>query len=84
MPGGNAGISEIHGKIVYSRSTQFENSNAVVFPRLGDATVKEGGEVEDEKWSKNAKLFPSFCKVGIKKSITFAHEKHFLCSLDYV
>merc|ERR1719296_583560 len=40
-------------------------------------------EVEEEEWSKNAVLFTSFGKIGIKKSIAFTHDKEVLCSLDY-
>merc|ERR1712232_1501829 len=38
---------------------------------------------EEEEWSKNAVLFASFGRIGIKKSIAFSHNKDVLCSIDY-
>merc|ERR1712157_38375 len=40
-------------------------------------------EEEEEEWSKNAVLFASFGRIGIKKSIAFSHNKDVLCSIDY-
>merc|ERR1712238_42039 len=40
-------------------------------------------EVEEKEWSKNAVLFASFGRIGIKKSIAFSHNKDVLCSIDY-
>merc|ERR1712174_112946 len=38
---------------------------------------------EEEEWSKNAILFASFGRIGVKKSIAFSHNKDVLCSIDY-
>merc|ERR1711862_282485 len=36
-----------------------------------------------EEWTKNAILFASFGRIGVKKSIAFSHNKDVLCSIDY-
>jgi hypoxia up-regulated 1 len=39
---------------------------------------------EEEPWTKNAVIFKSFGKVGVKKTIAFTHDRDVHCSLDYV
>ena len=39
--------------------------------------------VPDEPWQKKATLFPTFGKLGVKKTISFTQEQDVHCSLDY-
>ena len=45
-----------------------------------DAAAKE----EVEPWSKEATIFKSFGKMGVKKTIAFTHDRDVHCALDYV
>lgn len=47
-----------------------------------DAAATE--EEEEEAWHKEATIFKSNSKVGIKKTIAFTHETDVQCSIDYV
>jgi len=39
---------------------------------------------DDEEWTKNAQIFKSFGKMGVKKTIAFTHDRDVHCALDYV
>jgi len=43
----------------------------------------EGGDSEEEVWTKSATIFKSGSKVGVKKTIAFTHDKDVHCLLDY-
>jgi hypoxia up-regulated 1 len=45
-------------------------------------TSKTKGE-EEEEWSKQATMFKSFAKLGIKKTIAFTHDEDVHCAIDY-
>lgn len=38
---------------------------------------------EGEVWGKEATIFPSFGKMGVKKTIKFKHDQNVACALDY-
>merc|ERR1712038_2252116 len=48
------------------------------------AAAAASAEGEDEVWSKEATIFKSNGKVGVKKTIAFTHDQEISCSLDYV
>lgn len=43
----------------------------------------EPSETDEEKWFKEATMFKSGGKVGVKKTIAFSHDKDVHCQLDY-
>jgi len=43
----------------------------------------ESNSADDEPWSKEATIFKSGGKVGVKKTIAFTHESNVHCGLDY-
>jgi hypoxia up-regulated 1 len=48
------------------------------------ATAAKGkSKSEEEAWSKQATLFKSWSKMGIKKTIAFTHDRDVQCSLSY-
>lgn len=49
---------------------------------LNELEANDSGE--DETWSKQATIFKSGGKVGVKKTIAFTHDKDIYCALDYV
>jgi hypoxia up-regulated 1 len=49
----------------------------------GDANSKKKND-DEEPWSKQAVMFKSFGKVGVKKTIAFTHDKDVHCAIDYV
>jgi len=51
---------------------------------LEDLVKSNNGEEEVEEWSKQATIFKSNGKVGVKKTIAFTHDQEISCSLDYV
>merc|ERR1712038_213716 len=48
-----------------------------------EAAAAAAGD-EDEVWSKEATIFKSNGKVGVKKTIAFTHDQEISCSLDYI
>jgi hypoxia up-regulated 1 len=44
---------------------------------------KKKDEDEEEAWSKQATMFKSFAKLGIKKTIAFTHDEDVHCAIDY-
>lgn len=38
---------------------------------------------DEEEWSKSAKIFKNFGKIGVKKTIAFTHDRDVHCSIDY-
>lgn len=40
-------------------------------------------EKENDDWSKQATMFKSFGKLGVKKTIAFTHDKDVHCAIDY-
>jgi hypoxia up-regulated 1 len=52
---------------------------------LTDLPLEDGAATTDgdEDWSKKATIFKSFGKIGVKKTITFKHDKDVHCALDY-
>jgi hypoxia up-regulated 1 len=53
----------------------------VTLSNLPDQTASSK---DDEEWSKSAVVFKSFGKTGVKRTITFTHDKNVHCALDYV
>ena len=53
---------------------------------LADLTVPDAkkSDGDEEVWSKQATIFKSFGKVGVKKTIAFTHDKEIHCGLDYI
>jgi len=52
---------------------------------LDDASVASGGDDEEQQaWTKEATIFKSFGKMGVKKTIAFTHDRDVHCELDYV
>lgn len=39
---------------------------------------------DDDGWNKSAVVFPSFGKTGVKRTITFTHDRDVHCALDYL
>lgn len=66
---------------------------AITLADLADQASKKGffggnkkkteGEEEEQAWGKHATIFKSFGRMGVKKTIAFAHDKDVHCSLDY-
>jgi hypoxia up-regulated 1 len=52
----------------------------VTLANLPDQPASDG----DAEWSKNAVVFKSYGKLGVKRTITFTHDKNVHCALDYV
>jgi hypoxia up-regulated 1 len=46
----------------------------------GEGTATSG---DDKDWSKQATIFKSFGKIGVKKTIAFTHDRDIHCGLDY-
>ena len=44
---------------------------------------KKKGKDEEEKWGKQATIFTTNGKIGVKKTIAFTHDKDVHCALDY-
>lgn len=44
---------------------------------------KKESEEEEEVWSKEATIFKSFGRVGVKKTIAFTHDKDVNCAMSY-
>ena len=42
------------------------------------------GKGEEDEWQKEAVIFKSFGKIGVKKTIAFTHDRDVACALDYV
>jgi hypoxia up-regulated 1 len=48
------------------------------------SSEKKKKKDDEEPWSKQAVMFKSFGKVGVKKTIAFTHDKDVHCAIDYV
>jgi hypothetical protein len=45
--------------------------------------AKKSKKDEEEAWSKQATIFKTNGKIGVKKTIAFTHDRDIHCALDY-